>query len=76
MILVEILLASCMYVETSHSKMTCHRSHSVWWNRDIIVSFFPDPGDHYIGPTCWIRNDRNQRTLIAETCEDFKKRLK
>ena len=71
--IVEMLIASCMISELPIRKMTCSYHNSEWWNRSVIVSY--SPGD-YIGPTCVIKDDLGKFTLVAESCVDFKKRLK
>lgn len=74
--LIELLLASCMYVDTNSTQMTCTYHRSVWRYANTIMSFYPEPSNHYIGSVCWVLDDNHRRTLIAEKCEEFAKRLK
>lgn len=76
MIIIEMLIAICSSVDMNSSRMVCRKGHSEFWNRKIINSFYPDPENHYTTDTCWVVNDRNERTLIVEDCKDFSKRLK
>lgn len=74
--LIEILVASCVYAQPGATQMTCHYKDSMWIDKSHVIKFYPDSDNHYIGKTCWLKDDTNVRTLMAESCTDFAKKLK
>jgi hypothetical protein len=73
--LIEILIASCIYEQTYSTQMKCHYKNSIWISKSHVTKFYPDDGNHYVGKTCWLQEDDEARTLMAESCEDFSKRF-
>ena len=73
-VLIEVYVAACMFLDNSH-KMTCFKKNSVWYDKEDVSSFYPDPGSHYKGPTCWLQIKDGPRQLMAESCVDFNKRF-
>lgn len=73
---IEILIASCMAIESSTGTMQCSYHHSEWREKSEIISYYPEKSNKYSGDICWVKDDQKNLTLIAESCESFKERLR
>ena len=75
-IAIEMLIASCMAIESSTGTMKCAYHHSEWWEKSAISSYYPEKSKAYSGDICWVKDENKNLTLIAESCKDFKEKLR
>jgi hypothetical protein len=65
-----------MSIESSTGTMECSYHHTEWWEKDTIASYYPEKSNKYSGEICWVKDVDKNVTLIAESCSNFRERLK